>query len=177
MPGLVYHFILALVLAAGSLALMQAYRNTIGYATTLDDIQTGVTNYAGKNCAGLSPTGITGNGLRSGGHLARTFNDQGSRFGFPLNDHPLLTMQVENNPAYQVYLNAQVNNRAGPGNARTYLPPLDHTLYRAANPGHQLLAYNQTPPNCHPAGSAPAAPDWTALCTAITHNPGNPVTC
>jgi len=49
-------------------------------------------------------------------------------------------------------------------------------LSGAANPGHQLLAYNQTPSNCRPAGSA-AAPDWTALCTAITNNPDNPVTC
>ena len=143
---------------------------------TLDDIQTGVTDYAGKNCASLSPAGITGNGLRNDGHLARSFNDQGSRFEFPLDDHPLLTMQVRDNPGYQVYLDAQMHNRAGPGNARTYLPPLDHTLSGAANPGHQLLAYNQTPSNCRPAGSA-AAPDWTALCTAITNNPDNPVTC
>ena len=177
MTGLVYNFILALVLAAGSAALAQTYRDTVSYATTLDDIRTGVTDYVGKNCAGLSRAGITGSGLRSGGHLARSFNDQGSRFEFPLNDHPLLTMQVRDNPGYQVYLAAQMHNRAGPGNARTYLPPLRHSLAGAANSGHQLLAYNQTPSNCYPAGPAPAAPDWGALCTAITNNPANPVTC
>ncbi len=148
MPIALYQFALAAVFVLGITTMIQPHRQTRGYMQTLKDIELAGIDYIGAHCAALPDT-LTDVRLQDSGHLDGGFNGRGVAFTWRLADHPVVTINARGNTDHLAFLAGRTLGEFGGDGSYSFIPGRDVTLFRAANPGYNLFAYDENDFSCN----------------------------